>query len=69
VTEDVLGANGEVLLPAGSVLNGRVTTSHASTGSDDMAAIEVEIESIVAGDRTLPIFADVVEIETESAGA
>jgi hypothetical protein len=65
-TEDVLGANGEVLLPAGSVLNGRVTTSHASTGSDDMSAIDVEIESITADGRTLPLVADVVELEVEA---
>jgi hypothetical protein len=64
-TEDVLGANGEVLLPVGSVLNGRVTTSHASTGPDDLAALEVEIESITADGRTLPVRADVLEIETE----
>jgi hypothetical protein len=66
-TEDVLGANGEVLLPAGSVLNGRVATSHASTGPNDLAALDVEIESITAADgRTLPVSVDVVELETEA---
>ncbi len=65
LSEDVLGANGEVLLPAGAVLNGRVTTSHQSTGAQDPAALELEVGSITAAGRTLPLAADVVEVEAK----
>lgn len=66
IVEDVLGANGEVLLPAGAIVNGRVTTSHASTGPDDLAALDVEVESITVDGRTLPLSADVVELEMQA---
>jgi hypothetical protein len=66
LVEDVLGANGEVLLPAGALLNGRVAMSHASTGPDDLAALDVEIESITADGRTLPLAADVVELDVQA---
>jgi hypothetical protein len=66
LVEDVLGANGEVLLPAGAILNGRVTMSHASTGPDDLAALEVEVESITADGRTLPLAADVIELDVQA---
>ena len=35
LTDDVLGANGEVLLPKGAVRNGRVAESHESSTADD----------------------------------
>lgn len=66
LTDDVLGTNGEVLLPAGAVINGRVSTSHASTGPNDLAALDVEVESIVADGRTLPLVADVVELQIDA---
>ena len=65
LADDVLGANGEVLLPKGAVLNGRVAESHESSAADDPAALRVEIESVTVGERTLSLQADVVELEAE----
>ena len=63
LVEDVLGANGEVLLGAGAVLNGRVTVSRESAGSDDPAVLGLEVESVTTDGRTLPLVAEVVEVE------
>ena len=65
LADDVLGANGEVLLPKGAVLNGRVAESHESSAADDPAALRVEIESVTVGERTLSLQADVVELDAE----
>jgi hypothetical protein len=62
LADDVLGANGEVLLPRGAVLNGRVAESHESGAADDPAALRLEMESVTVGGRTLPLQAEVVEL-------
>ena len=66
ITEDVLGANGEVRLAAGGVLNGRVATSHESTGPNDPAVLAVELESVTSDGRTLPLSAVIVELESDA---
>ena len=65
LADDVLGANGEVLLPRGAVLNGRVAESHESGAADDPAALRVEVESVTVGGSTLSLQADVVELDAE----
>ena len=59
------GANGEVLLPKGAVLSGRVAESHESGAADDPAALRVEVESVTVGERTFSLRADVVELDAE----
>ncbi len=63
--EDVLGPDGLVLLAAGSTLNGRVVESLPSPTADQQAILAVEVESITSGGRTLPLLAEVVELEAE----
>ena len=65
VADDVLGANGEVLLPKGAVVNGRVAESRESGGANDPAVLRLEVESVMLDGRTLTLPADVVEVEAE----
>jgi hypothetical protein len=65
IADDVLGANGAVLIPAGSRINARVAESRASTGPDQPAVLVVEVESIGSGAVALPLMAEVVELESE----
>ena len=65
IADDVLGANGAVLIPAGATINARVAESRASTGPDQPAVLMVEIESIGSGAAALPMTAEVVELESE----
>lgn len=65
LADDVLGANGEVLLPKGAVLNGRVAESRESGAADDPAALSLEVESVTAGGRTLSLQAEVVELDAQ----
>lgn len=65
LTDDVLGANGEVLFPNGVVLNGCVAESHESGAADDPAALRLEVESVTVGGRTLSLQAEVVELDAE----
>ena len=63
VADDVLGANGEVLLPKGAVVNGRVAESRASGAANDPAVLRLEVESVTLDGRTLVLPAEVVEVE------
>ena len=66
LAEDVLGPHGEVLLHAGSIVNGRVAASHESTGPQDPASLKLEVESITADGRTLGLAADVVDVQVDA---
>jgi hypothetical protein len=66
LAEDVLGPHGEVLLHAGSIVNGRVAASHESTGPQDPASLKLEVESITADGRTLGLAADVVDVQIDA---
>jgi hypothetical protein len=61
----VLGAGGEVLIPAGTKVNARVVESRESTGSDQPAVLVVEVESLGIGAEALPLVAEVVEVESQ----
>ena len=65
VSEDVLGSKGEVLLPKGAVVNGRVAASRASTGPTDPATLTLEVESILVGSKTLALTASVVQVDAQ----
>ena len=65
LADDVLGANGEVLIPAGATLNGRVAKSRESRGPDQPAVLAVEVESVTSGGHTFPLYASVIELEAE----
>ena len=63
--DDVLGPDGLVLLAAGSTLNGRVVESRPSPTADQQATLALEVESVTSGGRTLPLLAEVIELEAE----
>jgi hypothetical protein len=65
IADDLLGANGAVLIPAGATINARVAESRASTGPAQPAVLVVEVESIGSGRPALPLTAEVVELEAE----
>ncbi len=65
LADDVLGANGEVLIPAGATLNGRVAESRESRGPDQPTVLAVEVELVTSGGHTFPLYASVIELEAE----
>ena len=63
---DVLGEDGEVLLPAGAVLRGRVTESTQSAASDQVAVIRLAVESVEVGGETYPVVGLIEEMQVET---
>lgn len=63
VTDDVLASDGEVLLPVGARVEGRVKESRESAGSEEPAVMELAVESIEVGSSLVPIGASIVEID------
>lgn len=68
VTEDVLDAEGMILVPEGALLEGRVMEARGSTSSDEEAVLVLGFESLVIDGRSYPFHGTVVETELE-AGA
>jgi hypothetical protein len=66
ITEDILGSAGEVLLPAGTQLKGRVAESRESTSSDEPAVLRLEFESITVNGSERPLKATVVEMAVQA---
>lgn len=63
---DVLGEDGEGLLPAGAVLRGRVTESTQSAASDQVAVIRLAVESVEVGGETYPVVGLIEEMQVET---
>jgi hypothetical protein len=66
ITEDVLGSAGEVLLPAGTQLTGRVAESRESTTSEEPGVLRLEFESITVNGAERPLKATVVEMAVDA---
>jgi hypothetical protein len=69
VTEEVLAADGMVLIPQGTRVRGFVAESRKSEGSDDDAVLAVVFETLLMDDREYPIQATVTETELETSTA
>ena len=61
VQQAVLGENGEVVIPAGATVHGRVTAVEKSDHVGEAAVIKLAFESISMGGRSYPLQATVVE--------
>jgi hypothetical protein len=66
VQEDVLAANGMVLVPRGSEIRGRVTESRESPGADEPAVIRLAVDVLVIDGREIPVAASVVEAQVRA---
>lgn len=67
VSDDVYGADGSVVVPAGAKLLGRVTRSEESTGSEVDPVLEIAFETLSTEWWERPVQAAVVEVEMESS--
>jgi len=65
LSEPYRDASGTVLLPAGAVLEGRVTASQQSTRVGRTAVLKLAFESIRFGGRSYPLSATVMEANPE----
>ena len=63
VVEEVLAADGMVLVPEGARLVGRVVEAEASRDSDRDAVLVLAFESLVMNGQTFPMNSTVVEVE------
>lgn len=68
VTESVVARNGQVVVPAGSVISGTVTGLDPSERLGDQAAIRLDFDRLDIGNRTYPYSADVVEADVRTTG-
>lgn len=66
VQEDVLAANGMVLVPRGSEIRGRVTEARESPGADEPAVIRLAVDVLVIDGREIPVAASVVEAQVRA---
>lgn len=66
VPEDVLAANGMVLVPRGSEIRGRVTEARESPGADQPAVIRLAVDVLVIDGREIPVAASVVEAQVRA---
>jgi len=64
--DDVLGSSGEVLLPIGTRVRGRVAESRESAGSDQPAVLRLELESVTVGGAVRPMRASIVELDMKA---
>lgn len=67
VDEDMLAANGMVMVPRGSEIRGRVVEARESTGPDDPAVILLQVEALVVDGVEIPVVARVVDAEVETS--
>ena len=66
ISEDILGSSGEVLLPIGTRLKGKVVESRESTNADELAVLRVEFQSVTVNGVERPIKATVTEMDVEA---
>jgi hypothetical protein len=66
VTEDVLAADGMVVVPIGSLVRGRITEARESSGPDDPAMLRLQVESLVIRGTTHPVVATVVSADVQA---
>jgi hypothetical protein len=67
VTDDVLAADGLVLVPAGAYLEGRVVEARSSSSSEEEALLELAFEHLVMDGQRVPVWATLAEAELEAA--
>ena len=60
VNDDVLAADGMVLVSLGARARGRVVEVHKSSGPNDPAVLDVVVEALISDGRAYPIVASVV---------
>jgi hypothetical protein len=65
LTADLLAPDGEVLLPAGAVVRGRVTESMESPSADVPAMLRLEIVDVVMAGEAVPIVAEVEDVQLQ----
>lgn len=65
LSEAILDADGDVLIPAGATVRGRVTRVSKSGNVGETAVINVAFESIAYGGRSYPLEATVIEANPE----
>jgi len=66
VGEEVLAADGMVLVPEGARLEGRVVESRQSAGSDDEALLLLTFEAVLIDGERFPMNASVAEAEMQA---
>ncbi len=66
VEDDVLAADGMVLVPMGARIRGRVVESRKSTGPNDSAVLDLALEALIADGRNYPMVGTVVRTEIEA---
>ena len=66
VNEDILGSSGEVLLPLGARVKGRVVESVQSPSADQPAVLTLAVESVTVNDAVRPLQATVVDLEVQA---
>jgi len=66
VTEEVLAADGMVLVPEGARLEGRVAESRQSTSSEEEALLLLTFEALLINGERFPLTATVVEAAVQS---
>jgi len=70
VTEEILAADGMVLVPEGSRIEGRVTEARVSNSSEEQALLLLSFDAILVRGERIPLSASVTAVEIEtSAGA
>lgn len=67
VDEDLLTANGMVMVPMGSEIRGRVVEARESSGPDDAAVILLQVDALVVDGVEIPVRASVVAAEVETS--
>jgi hypothetical protein len=67
VENPVTGPGGEVLVPAGATVRGKVTGLKASEHVGDQAAIRLDFDSLEAGGSSSPLAAEVVDTKVRGA--
>jgi len=68
VTNSIVAANGQTVIPAGAVVTGVITGLDDSDYLGEQAAIRLDFESISFGGRTYALDADVVEADLHMRG-
>ena len=69
VSEEILAADGMVLVPEGTRLEGRVIDARRSTDSDEEALLLVAFETLLIDGVRIPLDAVVAETELETSSA
>jgi glycine zipper 2TM protein len=68
VVEDVKNAAGQVVIPAGSVLNGKITDVKPAPNPSTAGTLTLSVVSVTVGGKSYPIEASVDSLETVHKG-